>query len=163
MDLYIVRHAWAADRDDPRWPEDNPRPLTQEGRERFARMVEKLVERGVKPHVIATSPLVRCVETAQILAAGIGKPDVVQRDELRPGSDLDGLLRWTADRASHDKAIAWVGHAPDVNWLTAALIGGGDSLIRLAKGAVAAVRFDDTPSPGQGELLWLVTAKILGC
>ena len=69
MDLYIVRHAWAADRDDPQWPDDDLRPLTEEGKERFAQMAAKLVGRGMTPEVIATSPLVRCVETAQLLAA----------------------------------------------------------------------------------------------
>ncbi|MCD4727867.1 MAG: histidine phosphatase family protein, partial [Pirellulales bacterium] len=99
MDLYIVRHAWAADRDDAQWPDDDLRPLTEEGRRRFARVVKTLVSRGVSPRLIGVSPLTRCVETAQLLAAaGDGKPEVVPLDQLRPGSDLDGLLRWTARR-----------------------------------------------------------------
>jgi phosphohistidine phosphatase len=162
MDLYIVRHAWAADRDDPRWPDDDRRPLTVEGRERFAPMAAKLVERGVAPRLIATSPLVRCVETAELLAAAVGKADVVVRDELRPGSDLEGLLRWTARHAPRHPQIAWVGHAPDVSRLAAALIGPPESLLRFAKGGVAAIRFDDLPARGSGQLQWLVTAKILG-
>ena len=70
MDLYIVRHAWAGQRDDSRWPDDGMRPLTAEGKERFARVVRKLADAGVAPGIIAASPLVRCVETAEILAAG---------------------------------------------------------------------------------------------
>ena len=73
MDLYIVRHAWAADRDDPRWPEDDLRPLTEEGQERFAQMAAKLVGRGMRPEVVATSPLVRCVETARDLGRRRGQ------------------------------------------------------------------------------------------
>ena len=115
MDLYIVRHAWAADRDDPRWPDDDLRPLTDEGKERFAQMAAKLVERGVTPGIIATSPLVRCVETAEILAAGVPeRPEIVEFDELRPGSDLDALWRWTVHKARKHEQIAWVGHVPDV-------------------------------------------------
>ena len=60
------------------------------------------------------------------------------------------------------KQIAWVGHAPDVNWLTAATIGDAACSIRFAKGAIAAVRFSETPALGGGELQWLATAKILG-
>jgi phosphohistidine phosphatase len=163
MDLYIVRHAWAADRDDPRWPDDDLRPLTEEGRARFARMAAKLAERGMTPEMIATSPLVRCVETAQILAAGAGNVEVIERDELRPGSDLRGLLRWTAVQARQHQRIAWVGHVPDVNRLAAALIGAEEGLIHFAKGSVAAIQFDGPPTPGDGELRWLVTAKVLGC
>ena len=43
MDLYIIRHAWAAESDDSRWPDDGMRPLTAEGKERFARVAKKLV------------------------------------------------------------------------------------------------------------------------
>jgi phosphohistidine phosphatase len=163
MDLYIVRHAWAGDRGDPQWPDDDLRPLTVEGRERFARVAAKLVGRGMGPEIIATSPLVRCLQTAQLLAAGVGKAEVVALDELRPGSDLEGLLRWTTRQTGEHQQIAWVGHAPDVDRLTAALIGDGEGLIHFAKGGIAAIRFDGLPALGGGELRWLVTAKVLGC
>jgi phosphohistidine phosphatase len=163
MDLYIVRHAWAAERDDSCWPDDDMRPLTAEGKERFAGVVKKLVGCGMTPGVIAVSPLVRCVETAQLLAAALDGPKIVELDELRPGSDLQGLVRWTARQAAKHGRIAWVGHAPDVSHLVAALIGDGGSLIHFAKGAVAAIRFDGEPALGNGELQWLATAKTLGC
>jgi phosphohistidine phosphatase len=163
MDLYIVRHAWAADRDDSRWPGDEMRPLTTEGRERFARVVKKLVAAGMAPTVIAASPLLRCFETAQILAAALDKPKVVELDDLRPNSNLEGLLQWTARQAAVHEQFAWVGHAPDVSEFVAALIGDGGSLIRFAKGAVAAIHFDGVPTAAVGELQWLATAKVLGC
>jgi len=164
MDLYIVRHAWAAERDDAQWPDDDLRLLTEEGRERFARMVEKMATGGMAPQLVCSSPLTRCVETAEILAAGVdGKPEVVALDQLRPGSDLEGLLRWTARQARRHERIAWVGHAPDVGRLTAALIGLNDGLTHFAKGAAALIRFDGPPAKGGGELRWLITAKMLGC
>ena len=104
MDLYIVRHAWAAERDDTRWPDDGLRPLTEEGKKRFAKVAACLAERGMKLQVVATSPLVRCVETARILVAAAGKPKLVELDELRPGSDLDGLLCWTAAQRKSTRA-----------------------------------------------------------
>jgi phosphohistidine phosphatase SixA len=54
-------------------------------------------------------------------------------------------------------------HAPDVGRLAAALIGQPEGQIRFAKGAVAAIRFDGPAIAGNGELQWLVTAKVLGC
>jgi phosphohistidine phosphatase len=164
MDLYILRHAWAFDRDLSRWPDDDLRPLTDEGKKRFAGFVEKLVERGMTPQVIASSPLVRCVQTAKILAGGIPeKPKVVELDELRPESDLAGLLPWTARQSKEFDNIAWVGHAPDVGELVAELIGESRGQIHFAKGAVAAIRFDEPPARQRGELQWLVSAKVLGC
>ncbi|MEN6458117.1 MAG: histidine phosphatase family protein [Thermoguttaceae bacterium] len=163
MNLSIVRHAWAYDRDDGRWPEDL-RPLTAEGRERFANMVKALALRGLAPQLIATSPLARCQETAELLAAGVAKnPKIVRLDELRPGCNVASLLRWTMKQAREYERIAWVGHAPDVDRLCAAMIGGPDALIRFAKGTIASIEFDGPPGLGVGELHWLVTAKALGC
>ena len=164
MIVYVIRHAWAGHYGDPAWPNDSQRPLTDEGRDRFARVVRELAQRDFAPEVIATSPLVRCRQTAEVVAEVLPNgPDVVPRDELVPDSDLEGLLRWTNRKARSHEQLAWVGHAPDVGQLTAALIGGSRGWIRFAKGAVAAVRFEDLPLVGQGELRWLVTAKLLGC
>ena len=164
MDLYIIRHAWAAERDGSQWPDDDLRPLMEDGKERFAELVEKLVARGMAPQVVATSPLVRCKQTAEIVAAAVpDKPKVVELDELRPGSDLEGLLRWTAGQVRRYERIAWVGHTPDVGRLAAELIGQPHGQIRFAKGAVAAIRFDGPAIAGGGELQWLATAKVLGC
>jgi phosphohistidine phosphatase len=162
--LYIIRHAWAGHAGDPDWPDDDQRPLTKEGKARFAEVVRKLVKRGFAPQYIASSPLARCLQTAELVAAGTpGKPPLVPRDELRPGGDWRQLLRWTAQQASQCEELAWVGHAPDVGQMTAELIGAQSEAIDFAKGAVAALWFDEAPQPRGGELRWLVTAKLLGC
>lgn len=164
MDLYIIRHAWAGHYGDPQWPNDSLRPLSEEGKQRFAGFVAALASRGFDPDLIATSPLVRCLETAQLVAQGVGgDPEVVERVELLPGSDLDGLLAWSEVQSGRYHRIAWVGHAPDVGQLTASLIGNGHGSIRFGKGAIAALRFSDLPRLADAELRWLVTAKMLGC
>jgi len=163
MILYIVRHAWADHHGAAEWADDDQRPLTAEGRERFARVAKTLVARGVSPSIVATSPLVRCRQTAELLAAAVGsEPPVVELDALRPHGELATLVAWTAEQAKAHDQIAWVGHAPDVGRMVAALIGQG-AWIRLSKGAAAAIEFDEEPAPGSGELQWLVTAKMLGC
>ena len=86
---------------------------------------------------------------------------LVELDALRPGSDLAELVRWTASQ--NEEAIAWVGHAPDVTDLAAALIGDSSAAIRFAKGAAAAIEFAGETEAGKGELNWLSTAKLLGC
>jgi len=164
MDLYIVRHAWAGQFGDPQWPDDRQRPLTEKGKNRFATMAALLAERDVAPTLIATSPMIRCVQTARLLAEGMpSKVEIVMREELLPNGNLKSLLAWTAEEESEHPQVAWVGHAPDVGFMTMALIGASEASLRLAKGAVAAVRFDEKPQLGGGELRWLVTAKMLGC
>ena len=164
LDLYVVRHAWAGHFGDPQWPDDGQRPLTEGGRQRFARVVAALADRGFASEIIATSPLVRCVQTAQVILDVLpGDAELVELDALAPGSDLPSLVEWTARQQGRCRQVAWVGHAPDVGRMTGALVGDADGRIRLAKGGVAAVRFLGPPAVGDGELRWLVTAKMLGC
>ena len=162
MKLYIVRHAWAGEHGDPRYPDDRLRPLSDEGRQRFACLLKKLPAAAFSPELIATSPLVRCRQTAELVAESVdGSPEIVERQELAPGSDLGALLAWTSRQKAD--SVAWVGHAPDVGQLVAALIGDSTASLRLAKGAICQIEFDGPPAAGRGELAWLVTAKVLGC
>jgi phosphohistidine phosphatase len=162
MILYIVRHAWAVEQEDS--GSDAQRPLTEEGFQRFAGMIRMLAERGFAPQLIATSPLVRCRQTADLIAQHVpGKPAVVEREDLAPGSDLEGLLRWTNRQSGRGEQIAWVGHAPDVTHLAAALVGDRRGAIRFSKGGVASIHFDGPVEVDAGELWWLLTARVLGC
>ena len=160
--LYIVRHAWAAERHETNFSDDGQRPLTPEGKQRFRRVVECLAERGFRPKHVATSPLVRCRETAEIIAESLSNaPEVETLEALAPDSYVDASLRWTARLGDVD--VAWVGHAPDVGEMVATRIGDGSALVRFSKGAVAALDFNGLPERGEGVLRWLVTAKMLGC
>jgi len=161
MFIYIARHAWAYEFGDPRWPDDSQRELEPEGAERYMQVVESLAERGFAPQMIATSPYARCVQTAEIIAKYA--PDqavIVELDALAPNSDFTALVEWS--RQTDRKHICWVGHAPDVGLLTAALLGDQHANIRFAKGAIAAVRIDGKVDVAAGELIWHVTAKSLG-
>ena len=54
---------------------------------------------GMELDLIATSPLVRCRETAEILAAGLGgSPRVEVVAALAPGSDWQSLVEWTVQQ-----------------------------------------------------------------
>ena len=162
MFIYIVRHAWAGHFGDPEWPDDTKRPLTDTGSVRFTSVVRRLVKRGFAPQRIATSPMVRCRQTADIIVAEVpGEPEVVALDALLPGSDLAALLRWTTEQNSEN--VCWIGHAPDVANLTAALVGDPAAHIHFAKGACASVRMEAEAKEGTGRLCWLATAKLLGC
>ena len=161
MILYIIRHAWAAE---PGYTDDRQRPLTDEGRKRFAEVVRKLSGRGFAPEWIATSPLVRCVQTAEIIAEALGESDmIVQQKALAPESSLGELVTWTNREWGKCRQVAWVGHAPDVGDITGTLIGGPQASIHFSKGAVAAIEFEGQVQPRAGQLLWLVSAKVLNC
>ncbi len=160
--LYIVRHAYAGHHGDPAWPDDSLRPLTDKGRNRFRRVVKKLARRGFAPQMVATSPLVRCRQTADVVCQRLSPPpELVELDALEPGSRLDALVEWSNSR--NVATLAWVGHAPDVDQLAAALLGMREGGMTFSKGAVAAIRFDDEIAEGEGELVWFANPKILKC
>jgi phosphohistidine phosphatase len=161
MFVYIARHAWAGERGDPRWPDDALRPLTPEGIARYDEVVSALAKRGFAPARIATSPYVRCRQTAEIIAKLVpGNPPIAELEDLEPGSYLEPVIEWTNAQGGVD--VCWVGHSPDVERFAAALVGDSSARIRFAKGAVAAIEFDDEVIAAGGELYWLATAKLLG-
>ncbi len=161
MQLYIVRHAFAGQHGDPRYPNDALRPLTDRGRKKFGQLVEKIAQRDFRPRAVATSPYVRCRQTAEIIADLVpGCAPPIELDALAPGSRLDALLSWTRQQGADH--LAWVGHSPDVEHLAGSLIGDEATEIRFGKGTVAAIDFEDDEdlAAGQGILRWLVTTGL---
>ena len=159
--IYIARHAWAHEFGDPRWPDDSLRELEFDGAERYMQVVETLAERGFEPDIVATSPYVRCRQTADLISRHtVHDPPITEVEALHPGSDFAAIVEWS--KACGAKNLCWVGHSPDVGHMTAALIGDTSANIRFAKGAVAAIRYQGDIGPRCGELYWHVTAKSLG-
>src|SRR5687768_9494137 len=136
--LLVVRHAIAEEREEfaRTGQEDSLRPLTAEGRKKMRRGADGL--RTVVPaiDVLATSPLVRAVQTAEIVAEAYGGLEMVTVQELSPDSELPAFLRWLGTQAS-GRMVAIVGHEPHLSGLTSWLLTGRNrSFISLKKGAV---------------------------
>ncbi len=87
------------------------------------------------------------------------KPKLLQRDELAPGGAWKDLIDWTNSEGAAE--VAWVGHAPDVDRITAELIGSAGANVSFAKGAIAAIQFAERIAVGEGELCWLVKPKLI--
>src|SRR5262245_13104196 len=83
MELYLIRHAIAENRDPERWLADAERPLSEKGRRGFRRAASGLRSLGAEPPaVVLASPAARAWETGQILAEGAGWPEPVQLEAL---------------------------------------------------------------------------------
>jgi phosphohistidine phosphatase len=157
MQIWLVRHALAAERDEFSGP-DTERPLTARGRKQFRGFARWLATEAAGPNVVVTSPLVRAIETAEILrkAFGLRKKDLVPSDALRPGAETKQLI----DLAAHAAAggIALVGHEPDFSRALSDFVGGGS--FAFGKGYAAAVEFVDPPTAGHGTLCWFVGPRL---
>ena len=161
MDLLIVRHAIAYDRDPHRWREDAERPLSPAGMRRARKAAAGLKQLVGRPQRLLTSPLVRARQTAQILTEMAAWPQAEEAPELTPGEPALAVLALLAKERS--KLTAVVGHQPGLGQLLGACLlgGGGVFPIEMKKNAVACVSFDGKPHAGRAALKWLATPRML--
>ena len=85
MELLIVRHAIAFERNPERWPDDGARPLSPRGVMRARRAAAGLKKLAVRPVRVLASPLVRTQQTAAILTQYAGWPRALLCPLLLPG------------------------------------------------------------------------------
>jgi phosphohistidine phosphatase len=158
-EIYLVRHAIAAERGDD-WPDDTKRPLTERGISRFKDSVGGLKELDAVVDEIFTSPLVRARQTADLLAAGVqGRPTVKVLDALAPGHAPATVMAQLAKGAKRHR-IALVGHEPDLGELAAHIVGASRPL-PFKKGGICRIDVAGLSSKSTGTLVWFVTPKIL--
>ena len=159
MDLVVVRHAIALERDALRWPDDRDRPLSPDGEKRFRRAARGYGRIVPQVDVVLSSPLERAWRTAQLLAEEAGWPDPKPCDALEPDrapSEMTDVLR-----SQGGEVLAAVGHEPHLGELIAYLLTGSDrgAAIELKKGAAARLELDGI-IPGNSTLRWLTQPKI---
>lgn len=163
MDLLVIRHAIAEDRDkfaESGQPDDE-RPLTDAGRKKMkdaARGLRKVVD---SIDHLATSPLVRAAQTAEIISDEFDVGPAEAIPHLSPDGRPEDFSRWVA--VHEDKGVvAIVGHEPNLSSLVSWLIAGtGASRIEMKKGGACLVSFDGEVEAGKGSLTWLLTPRVL--
>jgi phosphohistidine phosphatase len=156
MKLYLVRHAEAIERSAT--TPDALRYLTPQGRDSFRKIARQVRKAGAAPDVIFTSPLVRSIQTAEILAGRLKhRGPVVVAKELSPGFDLRALRSLLAG-AENPREAAFVGHEPDLGDLAATLLALPEGF-PLRKGAVLALEVDSGVPKGAAKFLWMEDGK----
>ena len=161
MELLIVRHGIAGERDAGRWPDDALRPLSARGvlrARQAARGVRKLVRRPVR---VLSSPLLRARQTAAILTEVAGWPRASLSPLLAPEASAAAVLALLA--RSQESCVALVGHQPALGRLLGSCLAGnsGRTAFELRKMGIAVVRFEGPPRAGHGALRWLVPPRVL--
>ena len=157
--IYLVRHAIAAEYDPVRYPDDD-RPLTEEGINKFTAAATGLPLIIEKPNIIASSPLKRARQTAEIIASAYkNKIKVDIHKALTSGEDLGKQLDCLSTLAKKAASIIVVGHQPDLSLMAAALTGTKNCGIDFRKGAICRIDLDN--NGGAGEIKWFLTQKVI--
>jgi phosphohistidine phosphatase len=143
VDVFLIRHAAAID--ETLELRDPMRHLTAEGRTQAAALGDRLRWHDCTPTQIWTSPLVRAVQTAELVAAGLKASTLVEVVPLlAPGESARALLAMV-NALPADAAVLLVGHEPGLSGIGALLVGASDF---AALGKAEAARLVD------GTLRW---------
>lgn len=121
MQAILIRHAEAVD--ETLALRDPHRHLTARGRDQARALGERLRAMGIAPTHVWTSPLVRALQTAELVASGLGTPVAV---EALPALGPDGSEHEvaTAVRAlAADHCVLLVGHEPSMSAIGGLLVG----------------------------------------
>jgi phosphohistidine phosphatase SixA len=162
MELYLIRHARAFERDAAAWPDDSKRPLTHGGRVRFMRLARHL--RRVMPPVdlLESSRFTRAWQTAMLLQTGADWPSPSRFESLEvEGIEVFESMRRALGLMQGIERVAWVGHEPQLGRFASFLLTGDPDrvAIEFRKGAVLQLliqRHATVPA----RLGWMLTPRL---
>lgn len=159
MDLVLVRHAIAEERSAfaLTGQSDDLRPLTGRGKRRMQKAAAGLSSLVPSVDVLASSPLVRAAQTAEIVSRAYGQLEVVEATELAPDAGSQRFLDWL-QRQEEAATLMVVGHEPSLSthvaWLTAR---SEEPFVEFKKGGACLLTFYGEVYSGGATLRWLLT------
>ncbi len=161
MDLYILRHGVAEERDYRKYPDDFDRPLTRKGVRRLKRQARAWNGLELPLDVIVTSPLVRAAQTAEVMQRELKRRPVLEfSDHLAPGGDQALLMHYLAGEHLTANGVMLVGHEPDLSTLVSVLAAGSTfPVISLKKGALCKLYLTTTRYGRCGWIEWALAPK----
>jgi phosphohistidine phosphatase len=139
-----LRHGIAEDASPATGHRDAPRRLTPEGAERIRAAARGMAALGIRADVVLTSPLVRSLQTAEIVCGELGG-EPREDHRLGPGMGLDDLAAALLDHVDAASVLV-CGHEPDLSDAVADLTGGGR--VELRKGSLALLDVEEVRPAG---------------
>src|SRR5688572_3139488 len=159
MRVIVVRHGIAQDRDEfaKTGQDDGERPLTKEGRRKMREAAAGLRVILKQIDVLASSPLVRAKQTAEIVREVYGgELAVAEVAALEPAKPVNAVLHWLQGQPG-DATVALIGHEPQLSTLVSWLLSGEQrGFIEMRKGSACLLEFDRETKAGGAKLLWML-------
>lgn len=122
MQVFLIRHAQAVD--ETLELHDPLRHLTALGRTQAQGLGDRLRWHDCAPTHIWTSPLVRAVQTAELVAAGLQCPIAIETSPALAPGESPKLVAAALQKLPPDACVVAVGHEPGLSALGAVLAGG---------------------------------------
>ena len=157
MNLYLMRHAIAADADEN--TQDNQRALTEKGRKKLGKIARNLEKLELSFDLILTSPYLRARQTADMVADVLDiQPGLVQESEnLTPLGFGDKLVEEIKTREPVENLLI-VGHEPFLSQLFGMLLAGDASLnIDMKKAGLCKLTIENLSYARCATLEWFIT------
>ena len=159
MRILLIRHGIAEEFS----PDglDESRALSSEGITKMrqtASVLKSIVERV---DCMASSNLVRAIQTAEILATALNPREKQQLEALAPDGSPPQVVNWLFSR-DPGSTICLVGHLPSISFLSGLLLFGQlRAALEFKKGSAALIEFQGAPKAGAGELKWLLPPRVI--
>ncbi len=157
MKLFLIRHAEAIDYETESVRTDELRFITPKGRKISSTVFKSLKDYLLDLDKVFTSPLIRAVQTAEVLASTLKyKHDVEIANELL----LNGSVAKVAQLLKRNtvfNSIALVGHEPLISLLIEGLSDKKEPNFQFKKSGVCYIEFD--PDKGNGLFQWFYDYK----
>ena len=158
MILYLMRHGRAED--EPLSGGDAERRLTQGGTLRTATVAKGLKRLGLEFDRIVSSPYVRAVQTAEVVARITDHDQEILRDtRLVPSATYEDVCDLIAENADVE-SLLFTGHEPIMGTVISGLVADGRLSVDVRKASVTAIDIRRTRRPVVGTLLWSITPKL---
>jgi phosphohistidine phosphatase len=165
MNLFLLRHGIAVERDPKSFPDDARRPLTLKGEDRVRLICDAMQALDVSFDHILSSPYLRARQTAEIVATSLGLGRILEFSaELTPDGDPKTVIRFVNRMKPAPESLLLVGHEPYLSGLLSVLISGHANVaIDLKKSGLVKLEMVQKLRFAQcATLNWLLTPRQMG-
>lgn len=157
MNLYLIRHSIAEAMSHNK--KDFDRELTETGKTVIAKAAHGWEKIICKFDLIITSPLVRSVQTSEIISSSMkNSPKIIKDNNLTTGGTTADLMEIANSFDEMD--LACVGHQPDLSYHIINLCGDKGFKLLFPPAAIAKIEFDNKIKYGSGRLSFLIPPEV---
>jgi phosphohistidine phosphatase len=161
MNLFFLRHGKAHARS-PKWRPDSKRPLTPEGENAMFDVARGIQALDVSFDAILTSPYIRALRTAEILAEVCDSQKLFESGNLTPEAGAKEIIDEVNTNFGAAAGLVLVGHEPFLSGLMATLLAGEAGMaIEFKKAGFCKLTIEKLVLGKCACLNWLLTPRQL--